>query len=185
MTEAPAAIPSPRLRWGGPGWEAVPLGVAADERRRAQPFAPPPLAPPHRKRGEGDRARLWEVPVPSRDRSDPRKPRARRLRRDSTPFERKLWVALRLVELPDGHFRRQVPIGPYFADFADHGLKLVVELDGDQHGQEAGRRRDMVRTAFLQSQGYRVLRFWNHEITENLDGIVETILADIAGHIPC
>ncbi|MBV9053735.1 MAG: endonuclease domain-containing protein [Hyphomicrobiales bacterium] len=113
-------------------------------------------------------------------RHDSRTPRARALRGDATPAERRLWRALRLVELPDGHFRRQAPIGPYFADFAHHSLRLAVELDGEQHGQNLGLRRDARRTAYLNEQGYRVLRFWNHEIAENLDGVVETILAAVA-----
>lgn len=115
--------------------------------------------------------------MPPRDRSDPRTPRARALRRDLTPLERRLWSALRLLELPHGHFRRQAPIGPYFADFAHHGLRLVVELDGEQHGHDAGLACDEIRTAYLERAGYRVLRFWNHEIRANLDGVVETVLA--------
>jgi very-short-patch-repair endonuclease len=94
--------------------------------------------------------------------------------------ERRLWAALRQLEIPSGHFRRQVPIGPYFADFADHGLRLVVELDGEQHGYEAGLRRDAVRTSYLERAGYRVLRFWNSEVRENFDGVVETIVHRIA-----
>jgi very-short-patch-repair endonuclease len=116
----------------------------------------------------------------TRDRSDPRTPHARRLRREATPFERKLWAALKQLELPQGHFRRQAPIGPYFADFAHHGLRVVVELDGAQHGLDQGVRRDAVRTAYLEAAGYRVIRFWNNEIRENLDGVVETILAALA-----
>jgi very-short-patch-repair endonuclease len=116
----------------------------------------------------------------TRDRSDPRTPNARRLRHDATPFERKLWAALRQLDLPQGHFRRQAPIGPYFADFAHHGLRLVVELDGAQHGLDDGLQQDAVRTAYLEAAGYRVIRFWNHEIRENLDGVVETILAALA-----
>jgi very-short-patch-repair endonuclease len=118
--------------------------------------------------------------VPAKDRSDPRTSRARRLRREATPAERKLWGQLRLLELPGGHFRRQVPIGPYFADFAHHGLKLVVELDGGQHGLGPGLRHDAARTSYLERSGYRVLRFWNNEVAENLDGVVETIFAAIA-----
>jgi very-short-patch-repair endonuclease len=88
-------------------------------------------------------------------------------------------VALKQLELPRGHFRRQVPIGLYFADFAHHGLRLIVELDGDQHGHAAGLRHDERRTLYLEQQGYRVMRFANQEIRENLDGVVETIFAAI------
>ena len=111
------------------------------------------------------------------DRRDPRTPRARSLRRSATPAERRLWRQLRLLELQGGHFRRQVPIGPYFADFAHHGARLIVELDGAQHGLPAGQRHDAVRAAYLEGAGYRILRFWNGEVVENLDGVVETILA--------
>jgi very-short-patch-repair endonuclease len=115
-----------------------------------------------------------------RERSDPRTPKARQLRRAATPPERKLWAALKQLALAQGHFRRQAPIGPYFADFAHHGLRLVVELDGAQHGFDDGVQRDAVRTAYLEAAGYRVIRFWNHEIRENLDGVIETIIAALA-----
>lgn len=113
----------------------------------------------------------------STDRRDPRTGRARNLRRSATPAERKLWRQLNQLQIPEGHFRRQAPIGPYFAH---HGLKLIVEVDGAQHGLEQGLRRDEARTSFLLASGYRVLRFWNNEVTENLDGVVETILAACA-----
>ncbi|RDJ23622.1 endonuclease domain-containing protein [Bosea caraganae] len=111
----------------------------------------------------------------SSTRRDPRIPNARRLRREATPAERRLWAQLRQLELPEGHFRRQAPMGPYVADFAHFGLKLVIELDGDQHGLPVGQTRDAIRTTYLEAQGYRVLRFWNHEVFENLDGVIETI----------
>lgn len=93
------------------------------------------------------------------------------------PAERRLWGALTALDLASGHFRRQVPIGPYFADFAHHGVRLVVELDGDQHGHLPAQARDAARTTHLEQRGYRVLRFWNHEALGNLDGVVSTILA--------
>ena len=97
-----------------------------------------------------------------------------------TPAERRLWAQLKQLELPDGHFRRQAPIGPYFADFAHFGARLVIEIDGDQHGHSAGQAHDAVRTAYLEAQGFSILRFWNAEIAENLHGVVDTILARIA-----
>ena len=121
---------------------------------------------------------------PAPDRSDPRTPRARALRRAATPVERRLWRQLNQIEWPAGHFRRQAPIGPYFADFAHHGLRVVVELDGGQHADEPGIARDLVWTAYLERAGYRVLRFWNNEVRENLDGVVETILAAAAKRPP-
>jgi very-short-patch-repair endonuclease len=122
-------------------------------------------------------------------RKDPRTPNARLLRREATPAEKRLWLQLRQLELPDGHFRRQVPMGPYFADFAHFGSKLVIELDGGQHGMPDIVERDAKRTAYLEAQGFRVLRFWNHEINENLDGVVETIFRAVhsnpTGATPC
>ena len=118
-------------------------------------------------------------------RADPRTPRARTLRHEATPQERKLWARLKQVEWPGGgHFRRQVPIGPYYADFAHHGLKLVVELDGGQHSADDAVRRDAARTAYLESAGYRVLRFWNAEIADNFDGVIDTIYARAAERPP-
>ena len=98
--------------------------------------------------------------------------RPRRLRRDATYAEAVLWYALR-DRLPAARFRRQVAFGPYFADFAAHGARLIVEVDGGQHSPE----RDSARTAFLQGEGYRVLRFWNNDVLRNLDGVLQMIAA--------
>ena len=96
---------------------------------------------------------------------------ARRFRRDATDVERRLWYALRQSALP-WKFRRQHPIGRRIADFACPARKLVVELDGGQHvDSESGRRRSLE----LAQHGYRVIRFWNTEVTENLEGVLETI----------
>lgn len=111
------------------------------------------------------------------DRSDPRTSRARALRRDATPAERKLWSQLKQLEIAGSHFRRQTPIGRYFADFACYRTRLVVEVDGEQHGIDAARRHDEARTRFLQSNGYRVLRFWNAEVLSNLESVVDTVCA--------
>jgi very-short-patch-repair endonuclease len=75
------------------------------------------------------------------------------------------------------HFRRQVPIGRYFVDFACHQIGLVIELDGGQHAEDAAVLYDNERTAFLENQGYQVIRFWNHEITSELDAVLDTIFA--------
>lgn len=111
------------------------------------------------------------------DRSDPRTLRARKLRREATPAERKLWMQLRQLEFAGGHFRRQAPIGPYYADFACHRTRIVIEIDGGQHGFDDERLRDETRTRFLETNGYRVLRFWNHEVLRNLESVVDTICA--------
>ena len=102
--------------------------------------------------------------------------RARTLRRDMTPQERKLWRALK-ENFPNAHFRKQVPMGLYTADFAWHTAKLVIEVDGGQHGTDAGRSHDTVRTRYIEAQGYRVVRFWNTDIDHNLEGVL-AIIAD-------
>jgi very-short-patch-repair endonuclease len=97
--------------------------------------------------------------------------RARRMRRDKSNAEIKLWRALRELNRRGFQFRQQAPIGPYIADFCDHTAKLVVEVDGAQHGLPKGSATDMRRTRWLASRGYRVLRFWNHEVLTNFDGV--------------
>jgi len=87
-----------------------------------------------------------------------------------------MWRLLRTC-LPDAHFRRQVPIRDFVADFASHQLKLVVEVDGGQHGG----RDDEARTALIEAEGYRVVRFWNHDVLGNDDGVA-TMLASYCGN---
>ncbi len=103
--------------------------------------------------------------------------RARQLRRDATDAERLLWSTLREFKQLGFHFRRQAPIGPYIADFACHRSKLIVELDGSQHNEKREKERDAVRTAFLESRGYFVVRVWNNEVFRNGSGICDYILA--------
>lgn len=105
-------------------------------------------------------------------------PRARALRRAMTPQERKLWRALRSA-MPVTHWRKQVPMGRYTVDFACHSAKLIIEIDGGQHGSEAGQAHDAARTAFLTSEGYRVLRFWNNEVDTNIDGVLVAIATSL------
>src|SRR3954470_5568757 len=104
----------------------------------------------------------------------PRHPRratsrmARALRRELTPTEAILWRELRDRKLGGYKFRRQQPLGPFVADFCCQAARLMVEVDGDSHvGREA---EDAARTTFLAQQGYLVLRFWNPELADNLDG---------------
>jgi very-short-patch-repair endonuclease len=113
---------------------------------------------------------------------DNRVPRARALRRDATEAEKKLWQYLRQPPFKAHHFRRQPTIGPYFADFASHQARIVVEVDGGQH---AGSTADEVRTRYLAANGYRVLRFWNNEVLENVSGVLSVIAAAVnAGRPP-
>ena len=100
---------------------------------------------------------------------------ARELRRNVTDAEKKLWQQLRLLKGENRHFRRQVPIGKYIADFACYYCKLVVELDGGQHNEPQKLLSDQERTNELQKQGFSVIRFWNADVFENLEGVVDMI----------
>lgn len=92
-----------------------------------------------------------------------------------TPQEVKLWVRLRQLRAQGFHFRRQAPRGGYILDFVCVRRQLIVEVDGDQHGRPLGVARDLRRDQWFAAEGFRTLRFWNHEIDSNLDGVVETI----------
>jgi len=110
-----------------------------------------------------------------------RRETARRLRANSTAAEVLQWRKLRKLETKGTHFRRQVPIGPYVADFSCMASRLVIEVDGSQHDDEPNRARDEKRTRWLESEGYRVLRFWNNEVTQNPAGVLEVIYAALYG----
>ena len=103
--------------------------------------------------------------------------RARELRRDSTECEKLLWNGLR-TKLRDHKWRRQMPVGPYFVDFACVAEKLVIEIDGGQHAIAEG--YEATRTRFLQAKGYRILRFWNNEVSENVEGVLQRIAASLS-----
>ncbi len=102
--------------------------------------------------------------------------RARELRNNATDAERILWAKLRALKHNGLHFRRQAPMGRYIVDFVCHSAKLIIEVDGSQHGEEAARRYDSVRTAFLELEGYRVLRYWNADAMRNSHGIADAII---------
>jgi very-short-patch-repair endonuclease len=101
---------------------------------------------------------------------------ARALRKRLTPQEVKLWVKLRGLKALGYRFRRQVPIRHYIVDFASFGARIVIEVDGGQHGMRGGLRSDRERDAFLRSTGFHILRFWNSDIDQNLSGVMERIL---------
>jgi very-short-patch-repair endonuclease len=103
-------------------------------------------------------------------------PRARRLRRDSTLPEQKLWAEVRKLEL---NVRRQAPIGKYVVDFACHAARLVVELDGPRHALDEAQTYDALRTEWLERQGYKVLRFSNDAVLANPNAVTQTIGAQI------
>jgi very-short-patch-repair endonuclease len=98
--------------------------------------------------------------------------RARRLRRDSTDAELKLWYRLRSRSILGFKFVRQEPIGRHIVDFACRERRVIVELDGGQH---ADSKSDLARDQWLAEHGYRVLRFWNNDVMTNIDGVLETI----------
>ncbi|HYL58680.1 MAG TPA: endonuclease domain-containing protein [Candidatus Acidoferrales bacterium] len=102
-----------------------------------------------------------------------RRDRARQLRRASTDTEMKLWGRLRNGQLHGVKFRRQFPIGPFFADFCAPQELLVVELDGSQHVES--KERDTRRTKYLESLGYRVVRFWDSDALTGTDEVIQEI----------
>lgn len=106
---------------------------------------------------------------------------ARRLRRDATDVEKILWRALR-ERLVSWKFRRQHPIGRRIADFACPAAKLVIELDGSQHAERID--ADDRRAAEIARRGYRIIRFWNNDVLDNLEGVLETIRRDLEAPPP-
>jgi very-short-patch-repair endonuclease len=103
--------------------------------------------------------------------------RAGELRRQTTPAEKKLWSYLRLMREDGVRFRRQHAIGNYVVDFCAPHKKLIVELDGGQHLEQ--RAYDRRRTEYLESQGYHVIRFWNHQVLNNIEGALLAILQQL------
>ena len=99
--------------------------------------------------------------------------RAKRLHREMTEPEAKLWAHLRAHRMGDVHFRNQHAIGNYITDFCAPRKKLIIELDGSQHLDQ--QEYDRERTAFLQSKGYRVLRFLNNEVMKDIDSVLRVI----------
>ena len=108
--------------------------------------------------------------------------RARRLRAERTLAEHRLWMRLRARQLDGCRFRHQFPIGGYVVDFVCRRRRLVVEVDGGQHAER--READAARTAWLERRGYKVVRFWNSDVLEAIEGVVETILAELRDRDP-
>jgi very-short-patch-repair endonuclease len=106
-------------------------------------------------------------------------PHARALRKNLTDAESRLWGALRRRQLKGVRFRRQVPIGPFVADFACLSAKLIVELDGGQHAARV--LDDARRDEWLAERGYRTLRIWNNDVFGNIEGVLATIAAALDG----
>ena len=109
---------------------------------------------------------------------------AKQLRQKQTETETLLWSKLRDRQLLGLKFRRQQCIGNYIIDFACMDKKLLIEIDGGHHNTDETIKKDLDRTRWLKSKGYLVLRFWNNDIMENLDGVVETIIQTLAQKSP-
>ena len=131
---------------------------------------PPPSA------GEGKLARS-----DSRERGALLRKRAKAMRSDATPAEHRLWQILRAKRFDGYKFKRQLPIDHYIADFVCIGQKLIIEADGGQHSENA---HDACRDAYLQSQGFRILRFWNNDILRDEDAVMETIFRALHDPFP-
>jgi len=110
--------------------------------------------------------------------------RARSLRNNMTPQEVKLWVQLRHFNARGHHFRRQAPIGPHIVDFAEKTVRLMIEVDGSQHGLDEGMAADAKRDSDLVRAGYRELRFWNLDIDQAMDGIINKLNDEHSGLPP-
>ena len=102
--------------------------------------------------------------------------RARNLRKNLTSQEKTLWNLVKNRQINNRKFRRQVPIGNYIVDFLCKEKSLVIELDGGQHNQLINIDYDNKRTEYLESCGYKVIRFWNNDVDNNLEGVYETLL---------
>jgi very-short-patch-repair endonuclease len=109
--------------------------------------------------------------------TDTARSRARSLRKGDTQAERILWEALRNRRLGGFKFIRQLPVGPYFADFACREQKLIVEVDGATHGSSAEVQHDERRSAFIEAAGWRIHRCWNEDAYKNLVGVCDSILS--------
>jgi very-short-patch-repair endonuclease len=100
---------------------------------------------------------------------------ARRLRHEETEAEKIIWSRLRRKQLKGCKFRRQEPIGNYVVDFVCFERKLIIELDGGSHGSTETKGNDTIRTQWLESQGFQINRFWNSEVTSNIDRVMAKI----------
>jgi very-short-patch-repair endonuclease len=144
------------------------MPIHTDESARISP-------PPERGRTASAASQVG-VPAESRfNRTREKTRRARQLRQPLTAVEARLWGKLRGGRLEGLEFRRQHPAGPYILDFYCPQLRLAIELDGSQHGEEPQQQHDLRRSAWLAARGVTELRFWNNEVTQQLTGVLETI----------
>jgi very-short-patch-repair endonuclease len=125
------------------------------------------------KQAEGAAVGAYNAVMPPKRSNSKTMHRAGELRREPTPAERKLWAYLRRNKLNGVNFRRQHAIGNFITDFVSIKMKLVIELDGSQHLEQE--EYDIERTKYLESQGYKVVRFWNNDVMNDIDGVLCTI----------
>ena len=100
---------------------------------------------------------------------------ARNLRKNSPDAENKLWYFLRAKRFEDLRFRRQKPIGRYIVDFICNSKKIIIELDGGQHAEKENIEKDKIRSEYLKKRGFKVIRFWDNEIFENCEQVLDVI----------
>ena len=134
--------------------------------------------------GWGGGPKMDDEQKPSWQVTSKQRSRARALRKNLTDAERTMWAMLRGHRLNGLGFRRQFPIGPFVADFVCLAAKLVIEIDGGQHFSDAGETRDARRTAYIENQGFRVLRFSNRDVLANRSGVLQTIAAAVETSAP-
>ena len=109
---------------------------------------------------------------------------AQKLRAEPTVAERRLWNLLRPFRTTGYHFRKQIALGPYIADFACLHASLVIEVDGDTHFTDAAAQRDTARDSYLHARGLNVLRFTNDDLKANADGVFTVVANYLASHAP-
>ena len=177
--------PHPPLRLAS--WHPLPKGERGEASAMAHLPIPSPLSPfgtgqvPQRFGGPGEATTFMINKTTATNYGD-QKNMARELRRNETEAEKKLWTRLRNRHLGGFKFRRQFPIGPFFADFCCVSQRLIVELDGSQHSDE--KDRDANQTAWLIKQGFRVIRFWNDDVLKKTDAVCIQILDELLNPYP-
>jgi very-short-patch-repair endonuclease len=110
-----------------------------------------------------------------------RRTAATKLRANTTPHERVLRRALKELRVDGTHFRRQAPIGRYIVDFFCPAKRLIIELDGGHHNDDETAKRDHERQLWLEQEGYRIIRFWNSDINDDLTAVLERIYVELHG----
>ena len=109
-------------------------------------------------------------------------PLAKQLRKNTTKQESKLWSIIRAGKFQGLKFKRQVPIGNYIVDFVCREKKLIIEIDGGQHNIPLDIKYDKIRTEYFNSLGYKVIRFWNNDIDDNIESVYEALLKEVSTH---